>query len=132
MSVTTNELCVYQVLDGQIHEFVFFEDSHEALAKGMSIVETIYQQFAGDNRLRLLCDFAQSGMPPMRYAIRLIQELDRRYPNRPLLRVAFLHSPGPLVKIALSLMQVIQRDDKRRFFDVDERQQAIAWLLKED
>jgi len=131
--------CIYQTLDGGIQEFVFQQASHAAVDEfidhltWMAVNDPTYRN---STTIRILMDTRQSGALPMYYIAKRASEWSRSQPldkqNR-LARTAQLYTASSAyVTIARNLSKVFSSKNAKQEYFQNDRDAALAWLLKDD
>ena len=133
--------CIYQRLDNniQIQEFVFRQSSHAAVDEFIEHLswiaanEPLYQTAT---ITRVLMDTRPSGSLPMYYLAKRVGEWAKSQPldkqKRPIRTAQLNNSHSAYVTIARNLSKVFHNSrDQQEYFQND-RDGAIAWLLKND
>jgi hypothetical protein len=85
-----------------------------------------------DGRLRMLLDQRVSGTMPMPYLTHRAMDLMKRYPDAPPARIAYLiHPSSNLVSNLRTFERMTDQVGylERAFFNANERDTAINWLL---
>jgi hypothetical protein len=122
-------LYTYTKYADTIHEFQFRVSSPTAIDAWLTSLETLQSQ----NRHHptcLLLDLSQSGILPMTYTAQQARRLLAQYTELGPIRVAVLHKtdfPVELVK-AFTRVMYLKIKMEIRYFPVEERQRALAWL----
>ncbi len=118
--------CVHRQLAERTHEFVLVETSIPAVADLFDTVDQIMCQTPYPYTIYLLID-SSIGVQPIGYCLTRIRQLARKYPKREPGRIAFVFDPdNPFVRIFDILMRQF---GAVRFFNPNQRSEAIAWLL---
>lgn len=126
--------CIYHLLDNGIHEFTFRESSREAIDQFFGQLAEILQTTPTTDTLRYLVDITlgdkQVSLTKMSWRFR---RLDMEIPVRARGRTAILHNPGALISFVDGFIRALAPlKDVTRFFPVDRRDEAIAWVLSEE
>lgn len=125
------------MLDDNIHEFIFYDSSNTTVDEYIEMWHTQMpaywrSQMQPGDTLRVLLDFCHAGLPFGPYIVQRLREYGRLFPDRPPLRIAYLHSGGPLVSSVqtISSMAELPAPTERAYFLRHERAQAVEWLLQ--
>ena len=123
--------CEYKRLENGIHCFIFHEATHEAIDQWMIHLGTANSVTPpGAVQLQLM-DARRTGLPPIRYAVKVARKFFKDNPNQPQVRAAYLITPNVLLSAVQSLLSTFRGPGShRRFFDPDREDEAIAWLLE--
>jgi hypothetical protein len=121
-------VCIHNVLEGNINEFVFMEPSRRAIDELFSILEHIQEEAMKNNPTDLsnpaLADVT-CGFPPLNYAFLRLQPMITKYPLMRQARVAMIAHPSPLLKTVSVVMRSVT---PVRFYNPSQRDLALAWL----
>ena len=130
--------CLYRKLDNDIREYVFTEASNAAVDEWIDwldriVIEDLIPEGSTD---RLLFDTRQSGPLPMYYTFKKLTEWRQKnqpYDQNRYSRVAQLYNSNSFyVTMAKNLMKIFpMRDSKMEYF-FNDRDAAVAWLLRGD
>lgn len=126
--------CEYRVTDQGIHEFIFREANKEAVDDFFRKLEAVFVATHGVDTNRYILDITQAGERDVSLAtnVQRFRRLETLYPNRPRGRTAILHRPGLAYTFMDSFIRALAPSrDVTRFFPVDQRDQAVTWLLSE-
>jgi hypothetical protein len=131
--------CIYQRLDNGIQEFIFLQSSHAAVDEFIDHLQWIKDNepnYQSDQTTRVLMDTCASGALPMYYIAKRANEWTRQQPaamQARHTRTAQLYkASGAYVTIARNLGKVFSNKHFRQEYFHDDREAAIAWLLKDD
>lgn len=131
MIVKEQPACIYEVLDGGIHRFVWTVQKPELVDEYLAHIEHIYNTQPYNQRLRLLID-VRAAIPPIRYGLHRSKEFFARYPMQPETRAAYICPSSILITLLDSSLRMLPLGTERRFFLEDQEEEAIAWLLARD
>jgi len=132
------ELCAYNLLDHDIHEFRMIEGTREAADDYFARVMAIYERAALEKpgqRVRILNDFTTMTLRVrITYIFQKNKEIQARRPKGMRGRVAILTPQSFLVALAQMFIDIMPKSggDEIHLFVGDKRQEAIAWLLREE
>ncbi len=117
-----------------IHEFVFHESSHRIVDVWLSHTTAIAKTTPSTTIVRYLLVYSSKDMLPLMHVFSRLQKLIREMPDRHYTRVAVMHQPNFMVSIAQLFIKALGTGDKDRvrFFSLDDREAAVAWLLRDD
>lgn len=133
MSVQTQQPCLYRQ-EGAMHIFTYTEASRSAVDAYMAHLREVLKTTPPHTKLiRILTDSSQCPKAqPLVYMMTQLREIDKNYPQRPLVRNASLFDGGVISSITDSLFSTFSRRDKFRVFKPSQREQAVAWLMQEE
>ncbi|MBI1279082.1 MAG: hypothetical protein GC179_13220 [Anaerolineaceae bacterium] len=126
--------CDYTLTEQGIHQFIFREATKEAIDDFFHKLEAVFVATSGVDTNRYILDITQSGERNVSLVtnVQRFRRLETLFPNRPRGRTAILHRPGLAYTLIDSFIRALAPSrDITRFFPVDERDEAIAWLLSE-
>lgn len=123
--------CDYERLENGIHYFRFNRASKEALDQHFQILEAELASTSTEAAVRVLLDFRPAGFPPITYAFQKVRAMNRRIPQRPQQRLAFLHHPNALTAVVQNFIRLQRLKDPAHFFPAEQYDQAITWLLQD-
>ncbi len=131
--------CIYEKLDSGIQEFVFRQSSHAAVDEfidHLSWIATNDPIYKDDPTTRLLMDTRQSGALPMYYIAKRVNEWRQSQPtssnNRTARTAQLYNASSAYVTIARNLGKVFTNKNAKQEYFHNDRDAAIAWLLKDD
>ena len=126
--------CEYTLTTQGIHQFVFREASKEAIDDFFRKLETVFTATANAGTNRYILDITQAGDNDVSLVsnVQRFRRLETLYPQRPRGRTVILHRPGLAYSFIDSFIRAVAPSrDITRFFPVDKRDEAIAWVLSE-
>ena len=132
--LAANTGCEYTVTEQGIHQFVFREPSKEAIDDFFRKLELIFTTTPSTGTNRYIVDITQAGEKDVSLVanVQRFRRLETIYPKRPRGRTVILHRPGLAYSFIDSFIRAIAPSrDITRFFSVDKRDEAIAWVLSE-
>ena len=132
--LSTNVGCEYSVTNEGIHQFVFREPSKEAIDDFFRKLEHIFTITPSAGTNRYIVDITQAGERDVSLVanVQRFRRLETLYPQRPRGRTVILHRPGLAYSFIDSFIRAIAPSrDITRFFPVDKRDEAVAWVLSE-
>jgi hypothetical protein len=125
----------YSVIHNDIHVFVFANSQPEAVDAYVHVWQETMPDFWRHSPhfnqvLRVLLDLRRSGPLPLPLLYERLREYIAQFPDRPHPYFAYLMYPYPGYISQVQTMTTIIGESKarRRFFNADERDNAIAWL----
>lgn len=118
-------------LNDDIHEFLWTSPSREAVDVWMEYNEALYEITDTADTLCFLHLVQTMNFPPLSYVVRKARDLQMKFPEQPATRSAILFQSKFFGGFINTLSQMLNRKgkDQTRFFGMDERKQAIEWLL---
>jgi hypothetical protein len=122
-----------RLLHNGIHEFTWISPSREAVDVWIEYCEGLYEITPTDSTLYYI-HIAQSAMfPPFSYLMRKARELQQKFPEQPKTRSAVLFQSRFFGGMVNNVTRMLNKEglDFTRFFGMDEREQAIEWLLSD-
>ena len=133
MPNTASSKCTHIAHENGIHEFTLADSSIASYEAYMEILEPIYAQRTQDDPpLRSLFDSGKTNLP-INYTMRRAKELADKYPHVGKIRMAILSDSFVEIRLVDSFMRLFRFPNTRlRFFAPSRRDDAMAWLLKDD
>jgi hypothetical protein len=130
MAITEKQSVEYNYFDSLgVHQFLFTESSHRAVDEWLAGMSKIAIHNQHDGTIRYILDNTLSGMIPLSYALKRLQEINKRFPDRPRTRVAVIHPQHFMISVMDSFFRLLRSDkDVLRFFPTGRRDEAVAWL----
>ncbi len=127
--------CTYALLPNGVHTFTFTGRSPTALDEFFAILTELLA--TADPRtpvLRYIVDVTDaSGQAPINEMVRRFQRLETALPQRPRGRTAIIHQGNIFLTLANTLISTLApAGDKTRFFTLQEREEAMRWVLGDD
>lgn len=128
-SANPRTLCLYRKLDNGIHEFIMAEASRPAVDEFIDALDEMAQSLLPGKTAPILID-SSVGIQPLRYIFARTLTLLRGH-STPVetARMAMVLRPNVLINTIQVMMRIFPFINLR-FFQPDEREQAIAWLLE--
>jgi hypothetical protein len=124
----TEALCIHRQLAERTHEFRITEASIPAVDSLFKAVDRLMSETPYPRNLSLLID-TSVGVQPIGYCLTQMRQLARKYPKREPTRIAFILNPSSPFKRMLDIF--MRQFGAVRFFEPDQREEAVAWLLAE-
>jgi hypothetical protein len=124
---------VAKLLPNGIHEFTWTSPSREAVDVWMDYNAALYEVTKVSDTIRNLHVIQSVNFPPISYVVRKARHLQTLYPEQPNTRSAILFQSrffGGIIN-TLSTMLNKKGKDITRFFSMEERDEAVAWLLSD-
>jgi hypothetical protein len=122
----------YTLLDNGVHQIRFNEPTHRAVDMWFAKIEEIARATPNTTLVRYLVDQSVFTTLPASYSYQKGQEMMKRLKERPPTRVALLYPPGFLTSITATFIRLLRsRIDTVRMFPVQQREEAIAWVLSD-
>ena len=119
----------YSVVDEDIHQFYFLKASRKALDEWHQYLMALFPTISEDDRVLMILDITESGMQPMRYALRLAKQLEQKLGTLPATRYAFIYDRGVMLSLISSFFNILNLSNSDiQYFPTDKRADAIAWL----
>jgi hypothetical protein len=120
-----------KLLPNGIHEFTWTSASREAVDVWMDYNAALYETKAVTDMLRYLHVVQSVNFPPISYVVRKARHLQTKFPEQPNTRSAILFQSRFFGGLINTMSSMLNRKDKdvTRFFSMDEREEAVAWLL---
>ncbi len=125
-----NKLFEHQVLDGNVHLLTFHRSTRAAVEEFLAIYPSIIYENGPDKPLRLLVDVRPDGAPSVRY---LLNRLRKFYGGMnkndiPEIYAAYLYFDSVMLGFAQTFLELLGLRAKRKFFEGDYLDEAVAWL----
>jgi len=131
--------CIFQRLDNGIQEYVFTQSTHAAVDEFIDHLNWIVANdpvYPTESITRILMDTRKSGPLPMYYIAKSANEWTRKQPvsmqARPARTAQLYTASGAYVTIARNLGKVFSNKNFKQEYFQNDRDAAIAWLLKSD
>ena len=120
-------------LDNGIHEFHWNSTERVAVDDWMQYNDDLYARTSIDQTLYFLHIINSTRFPPLSYVIRKARYLQMKYPKQPSTRSAILFHSRFFSSMFNTMSNMLNRKGKdvTRFFLMNERDEAIGWLLEE-
>jgi hypothetical protein len=130
--VAQERVCSYQLLDNNIHEFIFHQGTTTAIDAWVEHLYEIQASAHEEETLLMLMD-TSVGAVPLSYAAERLKVYYADYPDRARSMLAVLQTDSAMS----SLRRLVDHTPTRlggsreqiRLFAAHEREDAIAWLL---
>jgi hypothetical protein len=125
--------CAYTLRADGIHEFQFLASSKAAIDDFFQILEDILLAAPHTDTLRYLVDITGGDREVSLVAMtQRFRRLETQLQHRARGRTAILHKPNLLIRFADEFIRALAPSrDVTRFFPIEKRDEAIAWLLSE-
>lgn len=131
MTTDSDDLMNYRLTEQGIHHFQLHSDSREAVDVFIRRLEAVYREVADTDHVPLLIDMADlDAGPPLRYIARQMKPFFDEFPDRPKSSLAILTRRGSVLTMISNFLSLFSRShDRYRFFNAEERDDVIPWLL---
>ena len=128
--------CHYKRLENGINQFIFLSNTRAAVDDYFSILESspLAQGAPLSDVVCVLIELRETGMPPVTYMMMRYRAFVKAHKNYlPVVRVVYLYHTGFVVSLVQALIDLVaeRKHANRRFFHINERAEAEAWLLEE-
>jgi hypothetical protein len=127
--MTSTEVVTYNWVDESIHEFVFTKPSRDAVDRYIKYLIDMYEVLKNEPVVRILLDFKQSGMLPMRYMQSRIKAMATESTTFPPTHVAYLIDKGMDQTLFRTIEYTADKNIDRTHFS--NRDDAIEWLMNQ-
>lgn len=119
---------VYTQLENKIHQFYWGDTALETITEYTVLFKKLHEDSPPNSTMRILHDYRETGTP----SFNVIANIMKGYKIRDdvTLRVAHLYSDSIYPMIMKNATMVARFDASRQFFKVNEKAQAIEWLLE--
>lgn len=123
-----------KLLPNGIHEFTWTSASREAVDVWMDYNAALYETLQTTETVRNLHTIQSVNFPPISYVVRKARHLQTLFPEQPNTRSAILFQSRFFGGMINTLSSMLNRKGKdlTRFFSMDERDEAVAWLLSDE
>lgn len=125
----TSTHCTIEQHTNGIHEFCFLKPGRQSIDVALDALDDLLTNTPLDGQLFILWDL-RGGIPPISYTFQRIKAMLRNHPERAIVRIAFVHSGGSLARMAQTFLDLLTTQSKRRMFNGDQYEEAVAWLLE--
>jgi hypothetical protein len=126
-----NALCEHRAVSDNTHEFIFRDDSRDAVQAWANHIEQLQlaQTWYNKAQIHLLLDAREAVNLPIRYLFEMLSDYNRSYPNlqAPRVKMAYLRSPETVVLDVYSMMAELFEPPLTVQFFTD-ASKARAWL----
>lgn len=123
-----------KLLNNGIHEFRWASTERHAVDLWVAYNESLYETTDPNDTLYFLHEIISTKFPPVSYIVHQAQQLQSKFPQHPKTRSVLLFQSRFFGGFINTLSQLVNRkgQDVTRVFAMDERDEAIAWLLQGD
>jgi len=120
----------HETLAGDLHIITFKESSRDAVDDYIRAMERIYVDLTPDDTVRILVDYRQSGIPPIRYLITRGLAWANSLKFHPAARLAIVNKADFTVSILGSLVKMYRFGHLSTNFFEEEAgyEKALIWL----
>jgi hypothetical protein len=131
---TAGTKCVYRRLENGIHQFEFQESSKPAIDEFFGRLERILIETPHTETNRYLIDVTGGDREVSIVSMsQRFRRLEAQFPHRARGRSAILHKPNVIISFFDNFIRALApTGDITRFFTVDQRDEAIRWLLSNE
>lgn len=119
----------YELLDGNIHSFNV-QPSKEVIDKYFAIMQEIADAHPSDETLRILFTVRNADRFPVAYLMKHAGGFWAKYRNTVSIRAAYVHDSKIMFALYEQFVSGLRLNSHRRFFALDQRNEAITWLLE--
>lgn len=125
--------CAYRLLDNGIHEFVFLDNGKEAVDQFFHLLENILRGTSHNETAHYIVDIAHATREVSLVGLtQRFRRLEAQFPHRARGRTVVLHKPGFMLTFIDGFIRALAPSrDATRFFPINQRDEAIRWLLSE-
>ncbi|GEM_PF-3638574 len=125
----------YEYLEEKnIHKFTILSGKRDAVDEIMSLFRKVTDHTL-DDTLTLYLIYIEGRFPSISYFDRLMKQFIEDYPIRPFTHAAIVSKDNAtafnLLGTILQIIKSRKRDDRQKFFTIQQEEEAIAWLLSE-
>ncbi len=124
----------YTQLENGIHQFVFYDSAKGTVDTFFERLEIILATTPHTEIARYILDVSQGSREISLVGMtQRFRRLETQFAHRARGRTAVLHKPGAIMAFFDNFVRTLAPSrDMTRFFSVEKRQEAIAWLLREE
>jgi hypothetical protein len=128
--------CVYEKIEGDIHQYTFLDNTREAVDEWVRLMNTVHQQEGTDvskGTLRIMVIHPEKGMLPLSYAGKTVSNWLKTLPHRRPTRIASVYGKNALFSLIEAFTRIMQLEESVmiRLFPIQQREEARIWLMKE-
>jgi hypothetical protein len=123
--------CIYTLHENGVHEFILLDNTRETFDNNLVLLKKALEKHPRTTPFREIFSL-RGGMPSVSYAWHKTQNLLSSVPGRPVFRTAFLHQPGVILSLVQPFLKFMPAGDRVRFFEPDQHEQAMQWLLEDE
>lgn len=116
-------------LNNDVHKLVLQSKTTQAVDDALQHMKQILDDQAYEDRLLLLIDTRQSGVPPVSYFLSAIRQFYGGRDDLPPVRAAYLYDDNVVLSVIQAFLDRIPMDASRRFMRGKSEIDAIEWLL---
>jgi hypothetical protein len=116
---------------GPVHYLRYLESNRKSVDEGFMFADRLYQNLTQEDKVRLLIDYSDSGIPPVTYFMNKARRWANGLSIHPQARMAIIHPPDPIVSITGTLISMMRFDHLRtKFFrsSEDSYLESLDWL----
>jgi hypothetical protein len=126
--------CSHTPLKNGIHEIKVLQPTRAAVNQFAEIMSGLYEgKQPTDKPMRFLMDITDGRGLPINYMVDRSREVLMRYPKRPPTRTAIMMRQSFSIRLVDTFIQVMHlKHDVVRFFTDRQREEALAWLMRDD
>lgn len=119
--------------ENNIHEFIYLKSSRAAVDELYGVFHTYMESGDPPKVFLLLIDARNGIVPPIQHLFKVTQEFAKKYEDIPPGHTAVLHPPNLIVSLIENFMNSLNRfitgHNTLKFFNEDQYDEAVAWLL---
>lgn len=117
-----------------IHEFIWTSPSKEAVDVWLEYSDALYDVTDPQDTIYFLHIAQTMNFPPLSYVVRKARELQMKFPVQPNTRSAILFQSKFFGGFINTMSMLLNRKgkDRTRIFGMDQRDEAIKWLLSDE
>lgn len=123
--------CTYIHHDNGIHEFILGDNSRQTFEDNLILLQRALDAHPLREPFREIL-YLQGGAPPISYTLRRTQNLLRSRAETPHIRAALLHEPGIVISLAQPFLDMLRISYSWRFFQPEQHDLAVQWLLEDE
>ena len=132
LNVLQQDPCLYSHLREDIHAFSFKAPSQAAVNQFVGYLSDLRVN-ESPNTIRLLLDWSESGLMPLTYTFQQTRKFFGQYLNWNATRIAILYGANFPIVMAETFFRMVRFSIAYdvKFFPVEARSEALAWLQEE-
>jgi len=134
MNPAADSLCQYRHISNDLHEFLFHDNSRDAIKAWANHVEQLQLKRAwyGKSLVRLLLDARKTPDLSLRFLFEMLSDYNRPYPQLvpPQVRIAYLHnSDTKILSVYYQFAELMKQPTSIEFFK--DKDAALSWLKQQ-
>ncbi len=132
MTNERNSLCSYKLMENGIHRFTLHQSTRAAVDVLFDrLIDLIENPPDGPDAVQLYLYDSSEALPPLQHTVNRTMQLRKSGIAMPPSYGVVLYRHNSLINIVQTLIRTVSWKSPTRFFQIEEEERAINWLLEQ-